>query len=92
MRSVDPGVRDSNLRFGLGAVGGIGGCFSGVVQQGFGGDDGFGSVHSGVVNFAFCDGSIQGISKDIDVNVLDRMATRAGEDPYQLDSSMPQCP
>src|SRR4051794_24947286 len=67
-------------------------CTKCALNKAEGGDDGFGSVHSGIVNFAFCDGSIHGISKDTDVNVLDRMATRAGEDPYQLDSSAPQCP
>jgi len=56
------------------------------------GDGGFGGAHSSIANFLMCDGSVQGISKDTDVNVLDRIATRAGDDPYQLDGTAPQCP
>jgi prepilin-type N-terminal cleavage/methylation domain-containing protein len=52
----------------------------------------FGSVHNGVVLFAMCDASVQTISNEIDVNVLDRMATRAGDDPYTIDGSATSCP
>jgi prepilin-type N-terminal cleavage/methylation domain-containing protein/prepilin-type processing-associated H-X9-DG protein len=55
------------------------------------GDTGFGSVHNGVVNFVMCDGSVQAISKDADPNVLDRAATRAGDDQYTLDGSATPC-
>jgi prepilin-type processing-associated H-X9-DG protein len=56
------------------------------------GDPGFGAAHSGVVNFGMCDGSVQPISKEIDVNVLDRVATRAGDDPYELGGTASACP
>jgi prepilin-type N-terminal cleavage/methylation domain-containing protein len=56
-----------------------------------GGDGGFGSAHNGVVIFAMCDGSVQSISRDINLPVLDRMATRAGDDPYTLDGTVPPC-
>jgi len=55
------------------------------------GDDGFGSAHNGVVNFVMCDGSVHGLSKTIDPKVLDRMATRAGDDPYDIDGTAPAC-
>ena len=55
------------------------------------GDAGFGSAHSGVVLFTLCDGSVQSISKDINLAVLDRMATRAGDDPYQIDGTAQSC-
>jgi hypothetical protein len=55
------------------------------------GDSGFGSTHAGVVNFVMCDSSVQSISKDIDIAVLDRMATRAGDDLYSLNGSAPSC-
>ena len=43
-----------------------------------GGDIGFGGNHPGVVNFAMCDGSVQSVSREVDLNVLDQRATRAG--------------
>jgi prepilin-type N-terminal cleavage/methylation domain-containing protein/prepilin-type processing-associated H-X9-DG protein len=55
------------------------------------GDDGFGSAHNGVVNFVMCDGSVHGLPKSIDPKVLDRMATRAGDDPYEIDGTAPAC-
>ena len=56
-----------------------------------GGDFGFGSVHTGVVMFTMCDGSVQALSKDVNTSVLDRMATRAADDPYTLDGTAPPC-
>lgn len=56
-----------------------------------GGDTGFGSVHSGTVLFVMCDGSVQAVSRETDVAVLDRMATREGDDPYVLDGTAPSC-
>jgi prepilin-type processing-associated H-X9-DG protein len=56
------------------------------------GDSGFGGAHNGVVNFAMCDASVQGISRDIDPKVLDRMTTRAGDDPYEITGTAPACP
>ncbi|MEX0610492.1 MAG: DUF1559 domain-containing protein [Pirellulales bacterium] len=50
------------------------------------GDSGFGSVHTNVVLFAMCDGSVQPISKDVSLAVMDAMSTRAGDDLYDLDS------
>lgn len=56
-----------------------------------GGDGGFGGAHSGIVMFAMCDGSVQAISRSTDLAVLDRMATRAGDDPYTLDGTASPC-
>jgi type II secretory pathway pseudopilin PulG len=55
------------------------------------GDGGFGGVHSGVVMFALCDGSVQAVSRNTDPRVLDRMATRAGDDYYELDGTALSC-
>jgi hypothetical protein len=55
------------------------------------GDTGFGGAHSGVVMFLMCDSSVQQISREIDLAVLDRMATRAGDDPYELDKPATSC-
>jgi hypothetical protein len=60
-------------------------------KQNFG-DIGFGGNHSGVVIFAMCDASVQSIQRDIDLNVLDRMATRSGDDLYDINGSATQCP
>ncbi len=57
-----------------------------------GGDNGFGSVHPGVVQFAMCDGSVQSLSQETDLNVLDRMATRAGEELYDRNGTASACP
>jgi len=56
-----------------------------------GGDSGFGGMHPGIVMFAMCDGSVQNISREISLTVLDRMATRAGDDPYELDGTATSC-
>jgi prepilin-type N-terminal cleavage/methylation domain-containing protein/prepilin-type processing-associated H-X9-DG protein len=52
----------------------------------------FGGAHNGVVNFVMVDGSVQAISRDINLAVLDRMATRAGEDPYDIEGGAASCP
>jgi hypothetical protein len=51
----------------------------------------FGGAHKSVVNFIMCDGSVQSISRDINLAVLDRMATRAGDDPYEIDGVAEPC-
>jgi prepilin-type N-terminal cleavage/methylation domain-containing protein len=56
------------------------------------GDDGFGSGHSGVVLFVMCDASVQSVAREADLNVLDRMATRAGDEVWDLNSTAPTCP
>jgi len=56
-----------------------------------GGDAGFGSLHNGTVNFVMCDGSVHGLARSIDVNVLDAMATRAGGEVYSVDGTLPPC-
>ena len=55
------------------------------------GDAGFGGAHNHVVMFVMCDSSVQAISREIDLAVLDRMATRAGDDPYELDRPANPC-
>ena len=57
-----------------------------------GGDFGFGGGHPGVVLFVMCDASVQSISREADLNVLDRMATRAGDDLAELGGTAPTCP
>jgi prepilin-type N-terminal cleavage/methylation domain-containing protein len=56
-----------------------------------GGDWGFGGAHPGTVHFVLCDGSVQGLSRDINGAVLDRMATRAGDDPYDINGTATPC-
>ncbi len=56
-----------------------------------GGDGGFGGVHPGTVNFLMCDASVQAISRETNLAVLDRMATRAGDDLYELDKVATPC-
>ena len=45
----------------------------------------FGSEHPGGAQFAFCDGSVHFLDENIDFNVYQAMATRAGEEPQRLD-------
>jgi prepilin-type N-terminal cleavage/methylation domain-containing protein len=52
---------------------------------------GFGSLHPAVVQFVMCDGSVQAIPKETDIAVLDRMATRAGDDLYDLRGTATSC-
>lgn len=49
-------------------------------------DDGFGGAHPGVVNFAFCDGHVQAIARDVEPKILDCIATRAGGEIYDIDA------
>jgi hypothetical protein len=55
------------------------------------GDGGFGGAHPGVVNFVMCDASVRSVSKETDIAVLDRMATRAGDDHYDINGSAGSC-
>jgi prepilin-type N-terminal cleavage/methylation domain-containing protein/prepilin-type processing-associated H-X9-DG protein len=48
-------------------------------------DHRFGSWHPGVCNFVFCDGSVHGLSVDIDIETLRRLAVR--NDGQPVDSS-----
>jgi hypothetical protein len=41
--------------------------------------------------FVMCDGSVQPIARDTNLDVLDRMATRAGDDPYTVDGVVSPC-
>jgi prepilin-type N-terminal cleavage/methylation domain-containing protein/prepilin-type processing-associated H-X9-DG protein len=56
-----------------------------------GGDPGFGSAHPEVTNFLFVDGHVEPISRDVNERVLDRAATRAGDDIYSFDGTAPSC-
>ncbi len=55
------------------------------------GDHGFGSAHPGVTNFVMCDASVKVLAKETDLAVLDRMATRAGDDLYDVNGSAASC-
>ena len=57
------------------------------------GDPGFGSAHPGTVQFLLCDGSVHTISVSVNLMVLDAMATRAGNEIYDIDSgtAQPSC-
>jgi type II secretory pathway pseudopilin PulG len=66
-------------------------CERCTVSRAEGGDFGFGGAHNGVVMFVMCDSSVQAISRDTSLDVLDRMATRAGDDPYTLDGAASPC-
>ena len=57
-----------------------------------GGDTGFGGNHPGVVVFGMCDASVQSISRETDLNMLDRMATRDGGEVVDINGSAPICP
>jgi hypothetical protein len=41
--------------------------------------------------FTMCDGSVQAISRGVDLPVLDRMATRAGGDLYDASGVAQSC-
>jgi prepilin-type N-terminal cleavage/methylation domain-containing protein len=66
-------------------------CEKCTLSQAEGGDSGFGSAHNGVVMFLMCDSSVQAISRSTSLDVLDRMATRAGDDPYEIDGVAAPC-
>ena len=55
------------------------------------GDSGFGSAHPEVTNFLFLDDHVQAISRDVDLRVLDRVATRAGGEIYDLNGQAISC-
>jgi prepilin-type N-terminal cleavage/methylation domain-containing protein len=54
-------------------------------------DFGFGGNHPGVVLFVMCDTSVKAIARETDLNVLDRAATRANDDLYELTDTAPTC-
>jgi prepilin-type N-terminal cleavage/methylation domain-containing protein len=54
-------------------------------------DFGFGGNHPGVVLFVMCDTSVKAIPRETDLNVLDRAATRANDDMYDLAGTEPTC-
>jgi prepilin-type processing-associated H-X9-DG protein len=66
-------------------------CLKCTLSAAEGGDFAFGGAHTSAVNFVMCDGSVQAISRDINLAVLDRMATRAGDDPYEIDGTAAPC-
>lgn len=53
--------------------------------RGLYGDGGFGSAHGDTTIFGMCDGHVQTINRSIDPTVLDKLATRAGDET--IDSS-----
>jgi len=55
------------------------------------GDGGIGSAHPGIVQFLFTDGSVQSLSTDVDLTVLDHMATRSGDVPYEFEKAATPC-
>jgi len=53
--------------------------------------NGYFGFHPGVTQFCMLDGSVQALSEEIDPKVLDRMATRAGSDPYDINGTAESC-
>lgn len=80
---------DHNPAIALGEARGF--CQKCDLNKTEGGDNGFGGVHSGVTLFVMCDGSVQSISKETDLPVLDRLATRAGDDQYDINGTAKSC-
>lgn len=66
-------------------------CVRCTLSKADGGDQAFGGAHTSTVNFVMCDGSVQAISRDTNLAVLDRMATRAGDDPYDISQPAAPC-
>jgi prepilin-type N-terminal cleavage/methylation domain-containing protein len=66
-------------------------CQQCTLARDAGGDQGFGGPHPGVVLFVMCDASLQTVSRSVDLPVLDRMATRAGSDPYDVSGVADSC-
>lgn len=54
------------------------------------GDNGFGAGHPGICNFVLCDASVQTISTDTSLTVMGNMATRNGEEVYDLQAGTGQ--
>ena len=53
-------------------------------QPGYGGPGcSFGSAHAGVCNFAFCDGSVRGVTYDVDANIHLYRGNRRNKIPFQ---------
>ena len=55
------------------------------------GDSGFGSAHPGITNFLFLDDHVQAISREVDLRVMDAVATRAGGEIYDLNGTARSC-
>jgi prepilin-type N-terminal cleavage/methylation domain-containing protein len=53
-------------------------------QLEYGDGNTFGSTHTGVVQFVMCDGSVRSIGIDVDLGIMDFMATRAGGEVASL--------
>ena len=66
-------------------------CEKCTLSDAEGGDKAFGGAHTSSVNFIMCDGSVHAVSRDTNLSVLDRMATRAGDDPYEIDGTTTPC-
>ncbi len=66
-------------------------CQNCTMSDELGGDHGFGGAHSGIVMFAMCDGSVTPVSRSTDLAVLDRMASRADGQYYDLEGTAPSC-
>ena len=66
-------------------------CQNCILPGDAGGDGGFGGAHTGVVLFALCDGSVLPIDRSTDLAVLDRMASRADGQYFDLNGTAPSC-
>ena len=66
-------------------------CQKCTLTSSMGGDHGFGGAHPGAVLFAMCDGSVQSLERSIDPAILDRMASRARGDQYDIDGTGSSC-
>ena len=45
---------------------------------------GWGSPHSGTINFLICDGSVRSLPTSVDVELLAKLATIAGKESAEL--------